>query len=185
MEASQGNTMEQYTTPAPLPQCQTQLGGTGDGLSASTNTEEPSRAEILAAVQGSRVALEGKIETVAVEVNLLRADLRKVSDKVKVAEGSIVEQQTEVGAFHKQMVQATSTVGRLEARLEDADGRSDCWDSQSMQRGLRLKPLWIIGLRTFYSQLACPECLCWSVLIGPTLCLPAPVCLRGLSLPIS
>ncbi|KAJ1155588.1 hypothetical protein NDU88_008317 [Pleurodeles waltl] len=59
------------------------------------NPEEPSRPERLVAIQGSRVALEVKIETVVVEVNLLRADLRKVSDKIKVAEGSIVELQTE------------------------------------------------------------------------------------------
>ncbi|KAJ1171573.1 hypothetical protein NDU88_003434 [Pleurodeles waltl] len=104
----QGNTMEQYTT----------VGGTEEGQSGTMPAEEPSRAKILAAIQGSRVALEGKIETLAVEVNLLRADLRKVSDKVKVAEGSIVELQMEVGA------QANSTVGRLEARLEDAEGRS-------------------------------------------------------------
>ncbi|KAJ1208244.1 hypothetical protein NDU88_003630 [Pleurodeles waltl] len=68
-ETPQGNTMEQYTTPVPLPQCQTCLGGTGDGLSVPANTEEPSRAEILAAIQGSRVTLEGKMETMAVEVN--------------------------------------------------------------------------------------------------------------------
>ncbi|KAJ1150133.1 hypothetical protein NDU88_002931 [Pleurodeles waltl] len=57
--------------------------------------EEPSQAEILAAIQGSRVALEGTKETVAVEVNLLRADLRKVSAKVKVVGDSIMELQTE------------------------------------------------------------------------------------------
>ncbi|KAJ1177080.1 hypothetical protein NDU88_002344 [Pleurodeles waltl] len=138
-ETLQGNTMEQYTTPAPLPHRQPRLGGSGDGLSTPVTTEEPSRAEILAAIQGSRVAIEGKIETVAVEVNLLRADLRKVSDKVKVAEGSIVELQTEVGALRKQMVQANSMVGRLEARLEDERAgpsgiTSDCWGSRSMQR---------------------------------------------------
>ncbi|KAJ1131885.1 hypothetical protein NDU88_010216 [Pleurodeles waltl] len=66
MAASQGNTMEQYTTPAPLPQRQTRVGGSGDDLSMP------------AAIQGSTVALEGKIETEA--VNLLRADLREVSD---------------------------------------------------------------------------------------------------------
>ncbi|KAJ1179643.1 hypothetical protein NDU88_004877 [Pleurodeles waltl] len=53
-----------------------------------------------------------------------RADLRKVSDKVKLAEGSIVELQTEVGALRKQMVQVISTVGMLEGRLEDSVGRS-------------------------------------------------------------
>ncbi|KAJ1114893.1 hypothetical protein NDU88_003123 [Pleurodeles waltl] len=70
--------------------------GLDDGQSGLLPVEEPSQVEILAAIQGSRVALEGKIETVVVEVNLLRADLRKVSDKVKVAEGSIVELQLEV-----------------------------------------------------------------------------------------
>ncbi|KAJ1124906.1 hypothetical protein NDU88_003353 [Pleurodeles waltl] len=68
-------------------------GGADDGQSGMTTAEELLQAEILAAIQGSKVALEGKIETVAVEVNLLRADLRKVSDKV--AEGSIMELQTE------------------------------------------------------------------------------------------
>ncbi|KAJ1109978.1 hypothetical protein NDU88_007335 [Pleurodeles waltl] len=43
-----------------------------------------------------------------------------VSDEVKVAEGSIVELQTEVGVLMKQIVQASSTV----VRQEDAEGRS-------------------------------------------------------------
>ncbi|KAJ1191839.1 hypothetical protein NDU88_001154 [Pleurodeles waltl] len=104
IDTSQGNTMEQYTTPVPLPQHPARSQGSRDDTKPSANPEAPSRAELLAAVQGSRVALEGKIETVAVEVNLLRADLRKVSDKVKVAEGSIVALQMEVGALRKQMV---------------------------------------------------------------------------------
>ncbi|KAJ1157271.1 hypothetical protein NDU88_009986 [Pleurodeles waltl] len=116
--------MEQYTTVVPTPQRVTWLGGSVEGQSGLLPAEEPSRAEILAAIQGSRVALEGKIETVAVEVNVLREDLRKVSDKVKVAEGLIVELQAEVGTLCKQMAQASSTVDRLEARLEDAEGRS-------------------------------------------------------------
>ncbi|KAJ1192470.1 hypothetical protein NDU88_001777 [Pleurodeles waltl] len=67
------------------------------------------------------VALEGKIETVGVEVKLLRTDLRKVADKVKVAEGSIVELQTEVGVLWKQMAQANTAVRQLEVRLGDAE----------------------------------------------------------------
>ncbi|KAJ1194262.1 hypothetical protein NDU88_003551 [Pleurodeles waltl] len=105
------------------------------------NPKEPSCAELLAAIQRSRVALEGKIETVAVEVNLLQEDFQKVFDKVNVAEGSIVELQTEVVALRKQMVQATSTVGQLEARLEDAG-----WASWSAQMGLPRNPLWEITL---------------------------------------
>ncbi|KAJ1082187.1 hypothetical protein NDU88_002355 [Pleurodeles waltl] len=94
-DTSQGNTMEQYSTPVPLPQCPARSDESGDNMRVPANPELPSCVELLAAIQGSRVALEGKIETVAVEVNLLRADLLKVSDKVKVAEGSIMELQTE------------------------------------------------------------------------------------------
>ncbi|KAJ1095998.1 hypothetical protein NDU88_001147 [Pleurodeles waltl] len=87
--------MEQYTTTTPLPQRQTHMCGSGEALRVPATAEEPSRAELLAAIQGARVALEGKIEMVGVEVNILRADLHKVSDKVKVADGSVVDLQTE------------------------------------------------------------------------------------------
>ncbi|KAJ1098839.1 hypothetical protein NDU88_003946 [Pleurodeles waltl] len=96
-EASQANTMEQYTTSVALPQRPARSEVSGDVANAPSSAGEPSQAELLAAIQGSRVALEGKIETVAVEVNLLRADLQKVSDKVKAAAGSIVELQSELG----------------------------------------------------------------------------------------
>ncbi|KAJ1107017.1 hypothetical protein NDU88_004414 [Pleurodeles waltl] len=113
----QGNTMEQYTTPVPLPKRPARMDGSGDSVRVPATSDEPSHAELLAAIQGSRVALEGKIQTVAVEVNLLRVDLQKVPDKVKVAEGSIVELQSEVRALQKQMVQANSAVGRLEVHM--------------------------------------------------------------------
>ncbi|KAJ1200535.1 hypothetical protein NDU88_004358 [Pleurodeles waltl] len=83
--------MEHYTTLAPLPQHQTRVGGPKDELDTLAAVEEPLHAELLAAIQGSKEAREGKVETMFVEVNLLRADLQKISDKVKVAEGSIVE----------------------------------------------------------------------------------------------
>ncbi|KAJ1096185.1 hypothetical protein NDU88_001329 [Pleurodeles waltl] len=87
--------MEQYTTPTSLPQRQTPLGRPGEALEEPSAAGEPTRAELLVAIHGARVALEGKIETVAVEVNLLQTDLHKVSEKVKVAEGAIVYLQTE------------------------------------------------------------------------------------------
>ncbi|KAJ1214360.1 hypothetical protein NDU88_001979 [Pleurodeles waltl] len=113
---SQGNTVEQYTTSAPLPQHPTWHGGLGDDPITSVTVEEPSRADLLAAIQGSRVALTGKIETLAMEVNLFRADLWKVSDKFRVAEGPIVELQMDVDTLQKQMAQVTSRSGALEAR---------------------------------------------------------------------
>ncbi|KAJ1205303.1 hypothetical protein NDU88_000738 [Pleurodeles waltl] len=97
---SQQNTIEQYTTSVPLPQLQVRSGGPEDVLGVPETTGEPSRAELLGPIQGSG----GKIETVAVEVNVLRADPMKVSEKVKVAESSIMELQTEVDYLCKQMV---------------------------------------------------------------------------------
>ncbi|KAJ1146641.1 hypothetical protein NDU88_012905 [Pleurodeles waltl] len=119
-DASQGTTMEQYSTPVAQPQQLAGLEGSGDAAGAPLSAGELSRAELPVAIQDSQVALEGKIETVAVEVNLLRVDLSKVLEKGKVAEGSIVELQSEKGTLWTQMAQATSTVGRL----EDAEGRS-------------------------------------------------------------
>ena len=48
------------------------------------------------AIRGSREALESQVAGVSIEVNLLRADLRKISDKVSNAEGNITTLQTEV-----------------------------------------------------------------------------------------
>ncbi|KAJ1152098.1 hypothetical protein NDU88_004875 [Pleurodeles waltl] len=74
---------------------------------------EPPGAELLVAIQGTRVALEEKIEAVALEVNLLCTDLRKVSDKVMVVDGSIVELPNEVTTLKKQLAQVTSKSGAL------------------------------------------------------------------------
>ncbi|KAJ1091210.1 hypothetical protein NDU88_004337 [Pleurodeles waltl] len=130
-DASQGKTMEQYTTPVAL-------------------LRQPAGLE----------ALEGKTETVAVEVNLLRADLWKVSDKMKLAEGSIVEQQSEVGTLRTQMAQATSTVGRLEVRQARAafGFRGGVW--------LRLVA-------------ASCRCCCWTRSLGFEILFRSATCDRG------
>ncbi|KAJ1090336.1 hypothetical protein NDU88_003469 [Pleurodeles waltl] len=70
-EASQGNTVEQYTTPVALPQRTARSEVSGDVADTPLSAGDLSQVELLAAIQGSQVALEGKIETVAVEVNLL------------------------------------------------------------------------------------------------------------------
>ncbi|KAJ1107423.1 hypothetical protein NDU88_004813 [Pleurodeles waltl] len=92
-DASQGNTMEQYTTPVPLPQGLDHLDGSGDSVRVPATSDEPSHAELLAAIQGSRMALEGKIETVAVEVNLLlvqkNSAVGRLEAGLEVAEGGV------------------------------------------------------------------------------------------------
>lgn len=75
--ASNPNTITQYTTQRlPTQRITRQTGLEGDGEAVN----EPSRAELLEAIQRSRTALEKQIETVSIYVNLLRVDLRKVAE---------------------------------------------------------------------------------------------------------
>ncbi|KAJ1209474.1 hypothetical protein NDU88_004852 [Pleurodeles waltl] len=105
------------------------MGGPEEVREPSAPAEEPTRSELLAAIQGSRVVLEGKIEAVAVEVNLLRTDLRKVSDKVKVEERSIVDFQTEeetlLPTYAPVGDEASNNGGRELSELRILPGSSD------------------------------------------------------------
>ncbi|KAJ1206610.1 hypothetical protein NDU88_002013 [Pleurodeles waltl] len=80
---SQGNTKDPYATVTYLSQRVTKQKL---HKKAGETEREPSRAELLAAMQDSSEALEGKIEAVETEVNLLPADLHNVSDKLRIAE---------------------------------------------------------------------------------------------------
>ncbi|KAJ1119823.1 hypothetical protein NDU88_008008 [Pleurodeles waltl] len=90
---TQGNTMEQYTMTTPMVQRQTHKGVSRRDVATYLVVEEPSQADCMAMIQGSRIALEGKIETDPLEANLLRTELLKVSDKLRIVEGTIVELQ--------------------------------------------------------------------------------------------
>ncbi|KAJ1110655.1 hypothetical protein NDU88_008003 [Pleurodeles waltl] len=102
------------------------LTGRGTDMGLDAHVVEPTRAELLPTIQGSREALEGMIESVAIKVNLLSADLRKVSDRVQITEGSISENRTEVDVLQKQVAEIASRAATLEDRVEDAEGRSYC-----------------------------------------------------------
>ena len=78
----------------------------------------------MAAITGSRDALETRIEGVSIEVNLLRDDLRKMSDKVHSAEGNIDTLKLEVASLKKQVSQMQQTSETLAYRVEDAEGRA-------------------------------------------------------------
>ena len=47
---------------------------------ANSKPDQPSLTDIMSAIQGIRVALEVKIDSMATEVTLLRADFRKMSN---------------------------------------------------------------------------------------------------------
>ncbi|KAJ1111961.1 hypothetical protein NDU88_000233 [Pleurodeles waltl] len=99
-------------------------GGAAEEEAATQDEVEPTRADLSVSIQGCRTALEHKIETLSIEVNLLRADLHKVSDKVTTAEGNIVELQVETVTLKKQMAQLTTSARELERRAEYGEGCS-------------------------------------------------------------
>ncbi|KAJ1200648.1 hypothetical protein NDU88_004469 [Pleurodeles waltl] len=72
------------------------------------------RGPAILAIQECHTALEYKIETVSIDVNLLRADLRKVEDKVTTAETNITALQGEVATLKRQVAQTTTTMAELE-----------------------------------------------------------------------
>ncbi|KAJ1142273.1 hypothetical protein NDU88_008600 [Pleurodeles waltl] len=120
----QENTMEHYMNPVSASQRHyRQTTGRGDQDPESA-TEEPLKAVLLVAIHGTRTALKSKIETVALEVNLLRTDLCKVFDRVRVAEGTIGKLQAEVAGLCKQMAEVPSRSGTLQVRVEDTEVRS-------------------------------------------------------------
>ncbi|KAJ1097553.1 hypothetical protein NDU88_002671 [Pleurodeles waltl] len=130
------------------------------GQGADQETGEPSRAELLQAIQGSQLAPGNKIETVALKVNLLRTDLRKVSDKVSLAEGSIEKLQTDVASLKKQVAVDASRSGALEAgegtgrRAREESGTAYRQSPQKIEPGtLEIQADGIMAL-------ACPDLQC-------------------------
>ncbi|KAJ1109559.1 hypothetical protein NDU88_006919 [Pleurodeles waltl] len=65
--------------------------------------EDPisSLKDLILAIQGSKTEVIPKTDVIAVEVNLLRADLHKVSDQVGTAKQDIAVLQAEVGRLRK------------------------------------------------------------------------------------
>ncbi|KAJ1135660.1 hypothetical protein NDU88_002098 [Pleurodeles waltl] len=85
------------------------------------------------AIQGLRSALEQQIETVSIDLNLLRADLRKVSEKVNTAETTIGSLQGGMTSLKKQMTAVRTEVDELGRRAEDEEA------------GSRRSSIWVLG----------------------------------------
>ncbi|KAJ1209764.1 hypothetical protein NDU88_005137 [Pleurodeles waltl] len=116
------NTITQYTIPL-LPTWrimrQTVDNDAGNILEEDA---EPSRAELLTAIQGFWTMLEHKIETVSIDVNF--ADMRMVTQKVMTTQGNIAELQGKVAVLTRQMAQMTTVTEELEPRADDIEGCS-------------------------------------------------------------
>ena len=109
--------MDRFTTTVPRRQA-------SPDASAEKNPDSDKLAEILAAIQTSRQALEGQIGGVQAEVSLIRQDLRNVVDRVTETEGRVSELEDTVKDLKSNLQRVTAVAGRLEFRAEDAENRA-------------------------------------------------------------
>ena len=83
---------------------------------------DPTLKDIVAAIQGVQGSLEAKIDTVSVEVTLLRTDLCAMRDKLKEAEGELKFSDTAL--LKKQVKDLNAITEGMAAKIEDFEGRS-------------------------------------------------------------
>ena len=80
--------------------------------------------KILQAIQDSKVTLETKIGEVQAEINLLRADHTKLTDRVSESEAALVSMRPTVDTMRKQLTEVQAELQGLKARAEEAEERS-------------------------------------------------------------
>ena len=80
--------------------------------------------KILAAIEHTHESLVSKIDSVAVGLNLLRDDHRKLADRVSHSEKDIVELKLTVTGVQTILNDLTDRVRYLEGRAEEAEGRN-------------------------------------------------------------
>ncbi|KAJ1162531.1 hypothetical protein NDU88_002999 [Pleurodeles waltl] len=86
---------------------------------------EPTGAQILAATESTRHAMQTQIAAIAVDVNLLRADLRVVAERSVATEKQVTCLQSDMDTLKASVAILKAKTHKLEARVEEAKGRED------------------------------------------------------------
>ncbi|KAJ1158338.1 hypothetical protein NDU88_011029 [Pleurodeles waltl] len=117
-KGTQQTRMDQYTVQgsgASLPK---------DHPGPSEGGAEPTRVQILAAIESSRHAMQTQIASIAVDVNLLRTDLRVVEERSVATEKQVTCLQSEMDTLKALVAILEAKTHKLEARVEDAEVRA-------------------------------------------------------------
>ncbi|KAJ1121758.1 hypothetical protein NDU88_000277 [Pleurodeles waltl] len=83
----------------------------------------PTAAEPRAEIQGCHIALEGKMDTVAMEINHLGLDLQKVADRTTAVDNNVDYLKKYVQSLRAEVEGLKCSTTHTEERLEDAAGR--------------------------------------------------------------
>ncbi|KAJ1154163.1 hypothetical protein NDU88_006917 [Pleurodeles waltl] len=87
------------------------------------DTESPSLGDIMQAITSSRESLEHKIDTLALDLGLLREDQRRLAERVAMTEKTVSEIRPQMKLTVDRVAALEKQVGTLVACAEDAENR--------------------------------------------------------------
>ena len=94
-----------------------------DDQQSLASATEPSLTDIMAAIQGIQVTLEGKMDAISTEVTLLRADFGKMKERIKDNQGAVSTLQSENKELKSQMRELMKTTDKIVDKLDEYEGR--------------------------------------------------------------
>ncbi|KAJ1200905.1 hypothetical protein NDU88_004726 [Pleurodeles waltl] len=92
--------------------------------SALLGESEHSLGELMAFIRDLKGTLEPKHDAVIVEVSLLRADLKKLSDKVTTVESNVAVLRFTNKQLEEQVQYLTKQIEMVTGKVEDQEGRA-------------------------------------------------------------
>ncbi|KAJ1217514.1 hypothetical protein NDU88_005108 [Pleurodeles waltl] len=95
---------------------------------------EPTGAQILAAIESSSRMTQTQIVAIAVDVNLLRADLRVVAERSLATEQKVTCMQSDVVTLKASVAILEAQTRKLEACVEDAEGSVGLFGAERWDR---------------------------------------------------
>ena len=94
------------------------------GLESTLDIHTHQFEKILNAIKETKCALEAKIDTVALDVGLLRADHKKLTDRVTEVESTNAAMRPTVQQLQKEVKEMSVDILALRRRAEEAEGFS-------------------------------------------------------------
>ena len=89
-----------------------------------TAPEGPTLTDILQVIIASREVLEIKIDTLAMDMGILRDHHRRLTERVTTVEGEIAEVPPPLVTMKERLYEVVARVNILETRAEDVENRS-------------------------------------------------------------
>lgn len=84
---------------------------------------DPSNQDLLDAITSIRTSLESRIDTVAIEVTLIRENMKKITDRMSAVEHTTTDLSEETSQLKQQITQLRSTQEAMSQQLDDYEGR--------------------------------------------------------------